>query len=148
MIAKGQIDPRLEIVEAKGNLWRVIYKFVKKSHEELSVGFFLHPNPKDFTGYILYKNGEAIGFATWNFLGENVENPVLRQIYIVPAERRKGCGGYLFTESRRLFSGSSNLVVESPNTASAGLLIKLGLVEETEDGCLRGKSNVTFVRCW
>lgn len=138
------MSDELDVQQAIGPLWRTIYKLCREANRE-ELLFFLTPYSKYFTGYILYKNERPIGYIVWNHFFNDESKPVMRQIYILPEERRKGYGSYLFETSRAMFTQSQNLVIESPNSASAGMLIKLGVLMVDEDKVRGTTSNVTFV---
>jgi len=138
----------LEVVEAKGAKWRIVHRMTEMERLEafqtrFEIPHFMRLSPRHFKAYILYKNGVPIGYAAWNFFKGNRGKPVLRQIYIIPEERRKGYGTYLFQTSRRMFSNSEKLFLESPSRATLYMLLKLGVLERDGD-VIKGK-NVWFV---
>jgi GNAT superfamily N-acetyltransferase len=150
----------ITVKKVTGAMWNSVYALVRKARDETDDYHFLTSNPKKFTAYIIYRGDKAIGYCTWNFLrkpvpenmkwlhpscmGYDYSQPCLRQIYVVPEERRKGYGSKLLTESRRMFSASIRLVVESPNANSIKLLIHLGLVRRVK-GDLFGAKGVSFI---
>jgi GNAT superfamily N-acetyltransferase len=95
-------------------------------------------SPDSFTVFMLLDDEGPIGYAAWNLFENKEEDPTLRQIYIVPQNRRKGYGTYLFTESRKLFSDAPTMVVERPNSTFVNLLCKLDLAEK-HDKTVTGK---------
>ncbi len=123
----------LEVVRVKGGRWRTINRMRKDWNKEgftaTRITHFRYLSPDSFTVFILLDDEGPIGYAAWNFLENNEDDPTLRQIYIVPQKRRKGYGTYLFTESRKLFSDAPTMVVERPNSTFAFLMCKLGLAE-------------------
>ena len=155
----------VEVKQAKGANWRSIYAFIKKLRQEPKHSYLLCPNPGDFTTYIIYFDRKSIGFSTWNLLRreppkgqERLANhmkldenkPCLRQIYIIPTERRKGYGTIFFKESRKQFTTSQNLYIESPNTATAEMLVKLAIIGPANTEGSHGKNgdnNVWFIYC-
>jgi len=147
MLETKVTDDNLMVIEAKGAKWRTIHRMTRMQRFEACKNFdaplFNHVDPEHFTAYILYKNGKPIGYAAWNFYNGDRDKPVLRQLYIIPEERRKGYGTYLFQTSRRMFSNSEKLYLESPSRATLCMLLKLGVLEIGGD-VTRGK-NVWFV---
>ena len=155
----------VEVKQAKAANWRTIYSFINKLRQEPEHVFMHRPNPKDFTAYIIYLDEKPIGFATWNLLRHeppkdkewlanymklDENKPCLRQIYIISSERRKGFGLILFRESRKHFTKSQNLYVESPNKGTAGILVKLGIIAPANSEGSHGKNgnnNVWFINC-
>lgn len=136
----------LKTVKASGlHLWRAAHTLNRKARREsgrsIGIPLFLKVNSRDFTVYLLYKGGEAIGYAAWNL--DEDGTPTLRQIYIVPEERRKGYGAHLLLESKRLFNDPPTFYVESPNYATCCMLVKLGFAER--DGDLFTGKNIHFV---
>ena len=76
--------------------------------------------------------------------------PCLRQIYIISTERSKGFGTILFTESRKQFTKSKNLYVDSPNKGTSGILVKRGIIAPANSEGSHGKNgenNVWFIYC-
>jgi len=124
----------LKVVLVKGGRWRTIRRMRRDWNQEGFIAYridhFRALSPDSFTVFILLDDKGPIGYAAWNLLENNEEDPTLRQIYIVPQKRRKGYGTYLFTESRKLFSDAPTMVVESPNSTFTNLLCKLGLAEK------------------
>jgi hypothetical protein len=152
-----------EVKKADGAKWRTIFSFIKKLRNEPEHSFMLMPNSENFTGYIIYLDGKPIGFATWNCLQKDPpvnrkflrmpldqNKPCLRQFYIIPEERRKGYGTILFLESRKQFTKSQNLYVESPNTGTGQMLAKLKIISPINSEGSYGKNgdnNVWFIYC-
>ena len=153
-------NENIEVLKAQGSNWRTIYSFIRKLREEEHSFFMLTPKPEDFSAFIIFLNKKPVGFCTWNFLPLNPkyprislpdkDKPVLRQLYIIPSERRKGYGTFLFTESRKKFSDSPNLYIESPNKGTTEMLVKLGLIRPADSEGSHGKNgenNVWFIYC-
>lgn len=128
---------QLEIIDCGLDVdcWSMIYDLNKLLKKET---FFPRPNRNNVVGYVFLKNEAPIGYCTWNFLSRSIEKPVLRQIYIIPAERGKGYATLIFAESKRLFNSSPNVYIDSPTKETAQLLRKLGYSESNK--------NVRFLR--
>jgi len=133
----------LTVVKAAGlRLWQHAHRLNRMAKVEsweaksLDLPFFRRLDKRYFTVYLLLVDGKPVGYAAWNLFDDGV--PVLRQLYIVPKERRKGYGSRLLVESWRMFKPTEMFYVESPSNATLNMLVKLGFARRGEDGCVHG----------
>ncbi len=110
----------------------VLNKMAKK--DEIS---FRSVSPEDTK--VLWKNGKAIGYHTVN---EANGIPCGRQIFVVPEERRRGYGTFMFNV---FLSKHDKVVIESPNGTMLKLLEKMGLVSIDEKGFAHSRGRVSFI---
>ena len=82
--------------------------------------------------FLLISTVKLLGYLAWNRIGCG-DKPVLRQLYIVEAERRKGLASKLiqcFVKDNCRQEEKVMFVAESPNEASLQLFVKLGFAKK------------------
>ncbi len=86
---------------------------------------FVRKNDQDAGLYFDRRRGKYLGFIVWNVAEEHA---ILRQIFIVPDERRKGLGAKLvsFWVAHYADKVNDTFGIESPNEKALNLHVKLG----------------------
>lgn len=121
----------------KEHLWLAAQFSLIAKNEDSSFRslYFKEKNPKM---YVITEKGIPAGYVYWNDFSD--EERCLRQLFIRDKFRRKGLGSLLLEKTVEIESKNKKFVVESPNSKSLGILLKLGYVKEEGD-------NLVGIRC-
>ncbi len=134
----NKIQNSLRFLECRTDKDFLILYLMNKLAKEEDHGFNSVMDQKFFTSALLFNKNEYLGYITWNASEKCIE---ASQVYIFPEKRREGFASALvkFWAENYVPEGEC-FKIESPNTISVKMLLKLGYLEQ------KGKSLV-FKRC-
>jgi ribosomal protein S18 acetylase RimI-like enzyme len=128
----GEIDDQLRIAEIR-TAWELLVVHVMQSMAREEHEPFMNARLEEQRTALVFlpEDKKIVGYILWSDDGTEA---TLRQIYVLPAERRKGIASRLLDYWVREYADKvgDRFAVESPNEKSVGLLIKLGLFDESQ----------------
>ncbi len=104
---------------------------------------FIYGSKEDNHALLCMDDEQYVGYIRWS-MGEERNDPVLHQIFIIKARQRQGIGTMLLCHWAENFAFPfvEKFGVESPNHKSFGALVKLGYAERDGERGMKG------IRCY